>query len=337
MRGRFMRRVALFALGGLLFFMLFFALAVAFAVRAMELAGPAGMWLVGVVLVAGAAMFALAGRGLRRYAAPLADLIGAAERVAEGDLSTRVAERGPREVRGLARAFNTMSERLAASEEQRRRLLADVSHELRTPLAVVQGNLEALIDGVHPSDEAHLRAILDETTILARLIDDLRTLSLAEAGALTLHREPTDLAALVRDTMNAFAARSAEAGVSVDTAAPPDLPVVDADPVRVREILANLVGNAIRYTPSGGRVRVDVAREDGALAITVSDTGRGIPAAALPHVFDRFYKAPDSRGAGLGLAIAKQLVTLHGGAITATSEVGRGTVIRFTLPLDSHA
>jgi len=275
------------------------------------------------------------GRGWRRYARQLGDVIEAAGRIAEGDLSTRVTERGSREVRVLARAFNTMSARLEASEQQRRRLLADVSHELRTPLSVVQGNLEALLDGVHPADEDHLRAILDETRILSRLVEDLTTLSLAEAGALALHREPTDVSAVARDTAESFTATAAEAGVNVETSATPGLGTVDADPVRLREVLTNLVGNAIRYTPPGGSVRIAVARQAGEIVVTVTDTGAGISADVLGHIFDRFYKSPESRGAGLGLAIAKQLVVAHGGTIVARSEPGGGTEIRFTVPVDT--
>jgi signal transduction histidine kinase len=277
---------------------------------------------------------AAAGRSLRRIAAPVADLIDAVGKVADGDLSVRVAERGPRETRRLARSFNTMTERLSSSEEERRRLLADVSHELRTPLSVVRGELEALLDGVHPADETHLRAILDETAVLSRLIEDLRTLSVAEAGALALHREPTDLGSLARDVATSFEPQAETTGVSLVSSSAPDLPEADVDPVRVREILANLVSNALRYSPPGGQVAIDVAA-DGAerIAVAVSDVGPGIAPEALGRIFDRFYKSPESRGAGLGLAIAKKLVEGHGGTIAATSELGGGTTIRFTLPI----
>jgi len=278
---------------------------------------------------------ATVGRSLRRLAAPVADVIDAVGKVADGDLAVRVEERGPRETRHLARSFNTMTERLRASEEERRRLLADVSHELRTPLSVVQGELEALLDGVHPADETHLRAILDETAVLARLIEDLRTLSVAEAGALALHREPTDLGALARDVAASFGPQAQTVGVSVETSAAPGLPEADVDPVRVREILTNLISNALRYSPRGGRVGVDVAADGaGAVAVAVSDVGPGITPEMLGRIFDRFYKSPESRGAGLGLAIAKNLTEAHGGTIAATSEVGRGTTIRFTLPVE---
>ena len=333
MRRRFMRRVLLFATGAMLVFLAVLAVAIAALLRAFELAGPRGGWLVALILAAGFAVVVFAGRGLRGFTAPLGDLIDAAGRIEGGDLSARVQERGPREVRSLARAFNAMSSRLETAEEQRRHLLADVSHELRTPLSVVQGNLEALLDGVYPPDEPHLRTILDETNVISRLVEDLRTLSLAEAGALALHREPTDLAALARETTGAFAPQAEQAGVSLETAASSELAAIEVDPVRVREVLTNLVANALRYTPRGGRVQVEAAPDDeGGVALSVTDTGAGIPPEALGRVFDRFYKSPESRGAGLGLAIAKQLVEAHGGTISASSDPGRGTHVRFTLP-----
>jgi len=288
----------------------------------------------GVALLVVVYGFLFTARALRRFAAPVGDVIEAVGRVADGDLSTRVDERGPREARALARAFNTMTTRLEAGEEQRRRLLADVSHELRTPLSVVQGNLEALVDGVHPADEAHLVAILDETKVLSRLVEDLRTLSLAESGALALHREAMDVGALVRETGDSFASQAEPAGVSLEAQVSSGLPQVDADPVRAREILSNLIANALRYTPRGGRVTVTAQPADAAVAIDVRDTGEGIAPERIGRIFDRFYKSPESRGAGLGLAIAKQLVEAHGGEISATSVLGKGTDIRFTLPAE---
>src|SRR5438445_855810 len=333
-RGGVMRRMAMFFVAAALLSVvgatfLFWTLAT--ALGAPDVVGNIARGVALLVVVYG---FLFTARSLRRLVAPTGDVIEAVGRVADGDLSTRVRERGPREARALARAFNAMTSRLEASEEQRRRLLADVSHELRTPLSVVQGNLEALVDGVHPADEAHLLAILDETKVLSRLVEDLRTLSLAESGVLTLHREPTDLAALAKETITSFEAQAEQAGITLDADAPADLPLADTDPVRAREILANLVANALRYTPRGGRVRVDASQDDGQIALVVSDTGAGIPPDALGRIFDRFYKSAESRGAGLGLAIAKQLVEAHGGTIAATSVVGQGTQIRFTLPIE---
>jgi two-component system sensor histidine kinase BaeS len=327
--GRFMRRMALFfvviaVLSIIAATFLFWTL-----VNAVDVAGGTGR---GLALLVVFAALVFAARSLRRLARPVGDVVEAVGRVADGDLTTRVAVRGPREGRRLARAFNAMASRLEAGEEQRRRLLADVSHELRTPLSVVQGNLEALVDGVHPPDEAHLVAILDETKVLSRLVEDLRTLSLAESGALALHREAVDVGALVRETVDSFGSRAESVGVSLDAEVAADLPQVDADPVRAREILSNLIANALRYTPRGGQVSVTAQADNAAVAIDVRDTGAGIAPERIDRIFDRFYKSAESRGAGLGLAIAKQLVEAHGGRISATSVVGEGTTIRFTLP-----
>jgi len=282
-------------------------------------------------------LFGTAARGFRRFAAPLGDLIDAAESVEAGNYGVRVRARGPRELRSLATAFNSMSGRLESSERERRRLLADVTHELRTPLTIMQGNLEALLDGVYPADPAHLEPILDETRVLSRLVDDLRTLSLAEAGALTLHREPTDVGQLLKDSVASFRIQADAAGVELATALDGVLPQADIDPVRMREVLSNLLSNALRYTPRGGTVRVGASVADGKLRVSVRDSGPGIAADALPHIFDRFYKSDESRGAGLGLAIAKSLVVAHGGEIDATSAPGQGTEMRFTFPVTPEA
>jgi signal transduction histidine kinase len=274
-------------------------------------------------------------RAFRRATLWLDGLMEAAGRIEAGDYAVRVAERGPREVRALVRAFNSMSARLKKTDEQRRHLLADVTHELRTPLAVIQGNLEGIVDGVYPADEVHLAPILDETRVMARLIDDLRTLALAESGALQLHREPTDLGALAAEAMTAFRAQADAAGVEVGATMPDDLPLLEVDPVRIREVLTNLIANALRYTPRGGTIEVAGEADGQRLTLTVSDTGTGIAPEALPHIFDRFYKSDQSRGSGLGLTIAKNLVAAHGGEITAQSAPGRGTTIRFTLPLNT--
>lgn len=285
--------------------------------------GFVAMW-VGVALI---------GRAFRRVAAPIDDLMEAAGRVEAGDYSVRVAERGPREVRDLARAFNAMTGQLQLDEEQRRNLLADVTHELRTPLTVMQGNLEALLDGVYPRDDEHLAPILEETRVLSRLVDDLRILSLAESGALKLHRELTDLGALIEETLSSFRAQSDSAGVELVTNIPVDVPSLELDPVRIREVLANLIANALRYTPSGGKVEAVVSVSGNKIAVSIRDTGTGIPPEDLPHIFDRFYRSEQSRGMGLGLAIAKYLVAAHNGKIVAESEPGKGTAFRFLLPL----
>lgn len=272
---------------------------------------------------------------LRLVAVPLRDLIDAAQRVERGDLSPRVRPRGPRELRALARAFNAMLGRLEGAEAQRRRLLADVTHELRTPVAVLQGNLEALLDGVYPADQEHLKPLLEETQVLSRLIDDLRTVSLAESGALKLHRESTDLSVLLGDLVASFRTEAEAVGVSLESDTSEDLPLVEVDPLRLREVLANLVANALRHTPSGGLVRLSASVADGELRLAVSDTGVGISPEDLPLIFERFYKSPDSRGSGLGLAIARNLVLAHGGRIEAESPSRDGTTIRITIPFEA--
>jgi len=333
-RVRFMRRMAVFALVAFLTFAFVVAALVALLVGFFGGAGS-GAFVPLAAFVLLVVAFNVA-RGVRRLIVPLGDLIDAAERVESGDYSVRVRVRGPRELKALSRAFNEMSEHLERSEAERRRLLADVTHELRTPLTVMQGNIEALIDGVRPTDETHLRAILDDTHVLARLIDDLRTISVAEAGALTLHCEPTDVAALVRDTVASFETAAASSGVAL-RADGAGGPTASIDPVRIREVLTNVIANALRYTPRDGSIVVTTSATADAVSVSVRDAGAGIAPEALPHVFERFARSDDSPGAGLGLAIAKSLVSAHGGTITALSTPGQGTEIRFALPVTARA
>ncbi len=327
-----MRRFGAMAVAAFLMFAIFLAFVIAIFVQTFTAVvgspPPALLVFFGVVflffsLTAGA-------RSARGLARPVGDLIDAAERIERGDYSTRVTPHGPRTVRSLAGAFNAMSARLERSEAERRRLLADVTHELRTPLTVLQGNIEALIDGVRPADAPHLEALLEETRVLSRLVDDLRTVSLAEAGALALHREPTDVDSLVRDTVASFEAGAANAGVRLGITT--DAGTAAIDPLRVREILTNVVSNALRYTPRDGSIDVRADGDASSVTVRVKDTGPGIAADVLPRMFQRFTRSPESPGAGLGLAIAKSLVTAHGGTIDATSAPGDGTEIRFTLP-----
>jgi two-component system sensor histidine kinase BaeS len=290
-----------------------------------------------VVIVVGLLVVGAAARLVGGTARILDDIVAATRRVEAGDYDVRVdpPATGARPVRDLVQGFNTMTTRLAADAQQRRRLLADVSHELRTPLAVVQGSLEALLDGIHPPDEAHVRPILEETRVLARLVEDLRTLALSDAGTLALHPEPTDLAVLADEAAATFRhiaeARGVTLAVDVDDA----LPLLDIDPLRIREVLSNLVANALRYTPEGGRIRVTARSDDaaGEAVVMVADTGAGIAPDVIDHVFDRFAKSSESRGSGLGLAIARSLVEAHGGRIRAESDAEQGTTIEFRLPL----
>ena len=271
-------------------------------------------------------------RAVRRTAAPIGDVMAAADRVASGDYDVRVETAASGEVGRLVASFNAMTSRLQTNESQRRNLLADVTHELRTPLAVIQGNVEGMLDGVYPRDDARLGSLLEETTVMARLLDDLRTLSMAEAGALRLHREPTDMAELIDEVVAAYRTRADAGGVDLSARVAP-LPPLDVDPVRLREVLGNLLTNALRHTPAGGSIRIEIERDSGVARFAVADTGTGIAADDLPRIFDRLWKSADSGGSGLGLAIAKGLVEAHGGEIYAESHPGKGTTIRFTVPL----
>jgi two-component system sensor histidine kinase BaeS len=303
-----------------------------------NLASPLGAFgrrLSGAAFIIGLVGVVFVVRMFRATARPIGDLMDAAARVETGDFSARVRVRGPRGVRQLTSAFNAMAERLQANEDARRNLLADVTHELRTPLTIIQGNLEGVLDGIYPRDDAHLAPILEESRVMARLIEDLRMLSLAESGALTLQREPADLSALARDAATAFQGQADAAGVTLGVSAPEPL-IANVDEMRIRAVLNNLIANALRYTPGSGTVTVDVARDGDKARIEVSDTGKGIPPDVLPHIFDRFYKGRDSLGTGLGLAIAKQLVQAHGGEIVAESGVGRGTKITIALSIEAH-
>lgn len=275
-------------------------------------------------------------RSLRRMFTPLDDLYNASERVASGDYSVRVEEKGPPEIQSLMKSFNSMAERLQVNDQQRRNMLADISHELRTPITVIQGNVEGMLDGVYPTDETRLRSIIEETQILSRLVDDLRTLSLAESGALHLKREPTHLAALIRDAVSGFETLIQEKEIRLETSLENGEDAM-IDPQRVREVLTNLLSNALRYTPRGGEVKVRLTEatvgEERNVTISMEDSGPGIEPQLLPHIFERFYKSSDSGGMGLGLSIAKYLVEAHQGRIWAESEVGEGTTISFTIPV----
>lgn len=285
---------------------------------------------IGGVLILGVLIF-LAVRFLRRTAEPIGEVMEAAERVAGGDYTTRVEPRGSRAIRQLAVSFNAMTTRLSANDEQRRRLLADVTHELRTPLSIIRGNVEGMLDGVYPRDDDHLTPIVEETRQMARLLEDLHTLATTEAGALTLHREPVALSGLVVEVVAAYGPRAAHAGVQLTTELA-TLPASDLDPMRIRQVLENLLSNAIRYTPAGGRVTISTRSTGTGVECRVADTGRGVPAAQLPAIFDRFAKSADSGGSGLGLAIARGLVEAHGGTIAATTTPGGGLTISFMLP-----
>ncbi|HMR99803.1 MAG TPA: HAMP domain-containing sensor histidine kinase [Anaerolineales bacterium] len=277
-------------------------------------------------------------RNLRRMSMPLDELLEASNRVADGDFAVRVEERGPIEVRALLREFNSMTEKLEINDKQRRAMLADISHELRSPITIMQGNLEGMIDGVYAADAERLKSLYDETRILSRLVDDLRTLALAESGSLQLKRESTDLGLLIREVVSGFESQANEKKIKFEFQMD-DVEAIEVDPLRIREVLSNVVANAIRYTPTEGEIKVGVTEstvpEKRGVTVFVQDSGEGIQSDDLSHIFDRFYKSSDSGGMGLGLSIAKYLVEAHGGKIWAESEAGRGTSVSFSLPLST--
>jgi two-component system OmpR family sensor kinase len=347
-RWGYMRRNPFFRRMGCLFFLFnvfaltFFGIIIGTVISALSRGGSSvnvWNWLVplgAIFLAVVIGMFVVAARNIRRVSAPLDALVDASNKVAEGDYSVRVQEKGPPEVYALMRGFNSMAERLQAHDLQRRTMLADVSHELRTPITVIQGNVEGILDGLYPADEARLTSILEETRVLSRLVDDLRTLALAESGALRLKREPTPLAELIRDALAGFAAEARAKGIYLHMSLE-DMEDVNVDPQRVREILTNLLSNAVRYTPRGGEVQVRLMEtgsgSERSVMISVEDRGPGIEPSMLTHIFDRFYKSGDSGGMGLGLSIAKYLVEAHNGRIWAESKMGKGTTISFTVPV----
>jgi len=343
MRSRFFQRMGCLLAASVLLVSTIFILVIGLAAHLLGLLQIPGTlrWMIPlslVVFLLGFGLLAWAGRRFRRLSVPFGDLLEAAGRITGGDYSARVIEQGPAELRSLGRAFNAMASRLQVTDQQRRNLLADVTHELRTPLTVIQGNLEGMLDGVYTADEAHLKSLLEETEVLSRLVDDLRTLALAESGALQLKKEPTDLAALISETAAGFRAQADAVGVALGVEVMAAIPLLDLDPERIREVLSNLIANALRYTPRGGFIsmRLGIIHTGGVqrALVTITDSGPGITAEDLPHVFDRFYKARDSGGMGLGLSIAKYLIEAHGGTLDAESESGRGTTMRITLPVE---
>lgn len=279
-----------------------------------------GIVLLGVIFIGGLMA--------RRFGSPLARLMAAADAVAAGDLSVRVPVRGGGNMTRFIERFNRMIAELERAEQSRRNLTADVAHELRTPLHILQGNIEGVVDGVYEPTADHMTAMLDETRLLARLVDDLQTLSLAEAGQLPLHRQTLPAADLLADVATRFAATAADAGVTLDLLPGGDAINVEVDPDRLDQALSNLVANALRHTPACGRITLSTERAAGGVELVVADTGAGIEAADLPYIFDRFWRGDRARGrggSGLGLPIARRLIEAHGGMITVDSAVGEGT------------
>ncbi len=268
---------------------------------------------------------------------PVRELTHAATRMAGGDLTQRVKTRGNDELSALGTAFNRMADSLQQAEASRRAMTADIAHELRNPLAVQRANLEALQDGIYPLTADNLTPILEQNQLLTRLVDDLRTLALADAGKLELVRSPTQIADLTARAVERFSPQAAGRQVTIQTEIPDPAPPLNVDAQRIDQILSNLLSNALRHTPDGGHISLSLAREGKGVSVAVRDSGAGIPAEALPEIFTRFYRADRSRsreegGTGLGLAIARQLAEAHGGELVAANHPSGGAVFTLTLP-----
>jgi signal transduction histidine kinase len=269
---------------------------------------------------------------------PLRDMAAATNRMAQGDYSVRVETASRDEVGQLAAAFNRMSGELADVERLRRDLVANVSHELKTPLSALRAHLENLQDGVERPDPQTLQVMLQQTDRLGRLVDQLLDLSRLESGDVPLEPESVRLGPLVDQVLHEVGVSSGASGVHLESRVGDDLPAVWADRERVHQVLLNLLDNAVRFTPPGGDVTVSADRENGHMAVSVTDTGPGIPPEHLPRLFERFYRVDPARsrgdgGTGIGLAIARSVVEAHGGRIWAESEEGRGSTFTFELPV----
>jgi len=305
----------------------------------------------GAALVVALVLGALLVRSITR---PLQQLTDASRTIAAGDLDTRVSVRSRDEVGQLAAAFNQMAADLARAEKARRNQTADVAHELRTPLTVIQGALEAMLDGVYPTDRENLQAALAQTHTLSRLVEDLRLLALADAGQLYLHTATLDLVPFLQEMVETHQIQAQEQGVDLALEMPASLPLVEADRDRLAQVMGNLLSNALRYVPEGGHVTVRAeaqgpvlpvpsgAEGNGAegreVIVTVTDDGPGVPSEDLPHLFERFWRGDRARrratgGSGLGLTITRSLVEAHGGRLWAESVEGEGSTFAFALPV----
>jgi len=277
----------------------------------------------------------------RMFVKPIRSIAGVTRAIAAGDYSKRVNLKTRDEIQELANSVNNMAENLEKTEMLRRELVSNVSHELATPLTNIQGYVEALRDGVVAGEDREketLGIIAEEAARLEHIIDDLRELSRIESSAFTLSRESIHLDEAIERVVVSVQPQVDEKRISLRTGIPPDLPEVNADRDRITQILVNLLGNAVRFTPKGGWIEVNAVHEHNYVKVSVRDNGCGIPAQDLPHIFERFYRVDRSRsrgtgGTGIGLAIVRQLVHAHGGTIAVASEEGVGTTFSFTLPL----
>jgi signal transduction histidine kinase len=278
---------------------------------------------------------------MRRMINPLSEVIAAAQAVSQGDLTARVPVHAQNDdLSALSDHFNRMADELERSDKQRRNLLADIAHELRTPITILRGRLEGILDGVYPPDEANIAPALEETYLLERLVEDLRLLALAEANQLRYEMKPIRLNELAETILGLFTAQADEKEIKLLLEAEPDIPEVMVDPQRFQQVIGNLIDNALRFTPEGSTIELNIKKFDQNIELSVADEGQGIPEEELKHIFDRFWRGEKSRarstgGAGLGLSIARQLVEAHGGKIWARNRSPRGFEVIISLPIYS--
>jgi len=291
-----------------------------------------------IIVVGGIAMVA----GIlvsRTLSAPMKELGDAAQAIGRQDLSRRVSVRGTDEVQIMAQRFNEMADLLEEEEVLRRNLLADVAHELRNPLHILQGNLQAILDGVFPMSKAEIARLSDQTRLLTTLVDDLHDLAQAEAQQLPLNKVKTDIALLVKETAQTFRPIATANGIRLRVELLGTIPTVEVDPDRMRQVINNLLSNSLRHSTEGGQLTITIELVSASLQINVKDTGSGIDIKNLKYVFDRFYRTDvarsrDQGGAGLGLAIVRAIVEAHGGHVSVFSEgVGMGSTFTVTLPV----
>jgi len=278
---------------------------------------------------------------IRQLTGPLRKLDAAVRRIAAGTFDHRVDIVSSDEIGRLASSFNEMASSLASSEQVKKRLIADISHELRTPITAVRTTLEGLRDGlIQPSQET-LTALHDKVLLTTRLVQDLHQLALADTGRLSIHPSPTSIAQLLETIVETIGVQLEDERIDLVRAIDPDLPLVHVDAHRIEQVLLNLLSNAIRHTPEGGRILVRATQDRRSLRVEIQDSGPGLSASDVRHVFDRFYRADASRasaaGAGLGLSIAKVLVEAHGGTIWAENASEGGARFGFTLPVSRES
>ena len=315
--------------------------AIPIALGAVITAAFAGWTGAAVAVIVSLALLAAAVRAARfgfRTFRSVREFVVSTERLSQGDYSARVSDSASPLYRPVARSFNQMADRLETADEHRRRLLADLGHELRTPLTIIRGELEAIADGVRPLDDDRVRILLDDVAGMEHLLDDLKTLSTAEAGVLELDRERTDMVQLASEIVERFINEAASTDVELTVADASEARAslqADVDRRRIGEVLTNLVANALRVTGPNGKivltVKPDLLNGEAGVRIDVADTGPGIAPDQLQAVFDRFHKGSDSHGSGLGLTISREIVHAHGGTIEITSDLGVGTTITVLL------